>query len=118
MNFISRSMFAVTAAGALALKFSTSTLAAAVDAAAAKDLAQDNDCFKCHAVDKAKKGPSFKKTAAKYKGKEEEGMKGIIKQITTGPKIKMDDGTEKEHKIIDTKDQGQISNLAHWILAQ
>lgn len=44
---------------------------AAVDADAAQALAKKNDCFKCHAVDKTKKGPSLKKIAAKYKGKPE-----------------------------------------------
>lgn len=118
MSFIPRSMLAIAAAGTVALMFSSSSLAASVDADAAKDLAQDNDCFKCHSIDKPKKGPSFKKTAAKYKGKEAEGVKDIIKQLTTGPKVKLDDGTEKEHKIIDTKDQAQIMNLVHWILSQ
>jgi len=42
---------------------------AAVDEAAAQALAKKNDCFKCHAVDKTKKGPSLKKIAAKYKEK-------------------------------------------------
>lgn len=117
MSFIPRSLLAVAAACAISLTFSSSALAATVDADAAKDLAQDNDCFKCHSIDKPKKGPSYKKIAAKYKGKEAEGEKDIIKQITTGPKVKLDDGTEKEHKIIDTKDQAQILNLAHWILS-
>ena len=30
----------------------------AVDADAAQALAKKNDCFKCHAIDKEKKGPS------------------------------------------------------------
>ena len=32
---------------------------AAVDADAAKALFKDNDCTKCHALDKTKKGPSL-----------------------------------------------------------
>ena len=39
---------------------------AAIDEEAAKSLAKKNDCFKCHAVDKTKKGPSYKKIADKY----------------------------------------------------
>ncbi|MGB4361883.1 MAG: c-type cytochrome [Rhodoferax sp.] len=35
-----------------------------VDADAAKALFKNNDCTKCHAVDKTKKGPSLKKIAA------------------------------------------------------
>ena len=92
-------------------------LAAEVDAEAAKTLAKDNDCFKCHAVDKTKKGPSYQKIAKKYKGKEAEGEAKMIKHMTTGPKVKLEDGTEEDHKIIDTKDQAEIKNLVHWILS-
>jgi cytochrome c len=89
----------------------------AVDADAAQALAKKNDCFKCHAIDKTKKGPSFKKTAAKYKGKAD-GPDKILKNITTGPKVKLEDGTEEEHKIIDSKDPKAIKNLIDWILSQ
>jgi len=94
-----------------------SAFAADVDADAAQSLAKKNDCFKCHAIDKTKKGPSYKKIAAKYAGKPE-GEDKIIKNITTGPKIKLEDGTEDEHKIIDTKDAKALKNLAQWILSQ
>ena len=90
---------------------------AAIDADAAQALAKKNDCFKCHAVDKTKKGPSLKKIAAKYKGKPD-GQEKAIKNMTTGPKVKLEDGTEEEHKIIDTKDTAQLKNLADWILSQ
>ena len=90
---------------------------AAVDEAAAKALAKKNDCFKCHAIDKSKKGPSYQKIAAKYKEKKL-GEKEAIKQMTTGPKVKLEDGTEEEHKIIETKDPKELSNLAQWILSQ
>ena len=89
---------------------------AAVDADAAKSLAKRNDCFKCHAIDKTKKGPSYKKIAAKYKGKAD-GEEKLIKNFTTGPKVKLEDGTEEEHKIIDTKDMKEMKNLANWILS-
>jgi cytochrome c len=90
---------------------------AAVDADAAQALAKKNDCFKCHAIDKTKKGPSYKKIAAKYKEKKL-GEAEAIKQMTEGKKVKLEDGTEEDHKIIDTKDQKALSNLAQWILAQ
>ena len=96
--------------------FSTQTMAA-VDADAAQALFKKNDCSKCHAVDKSKKGPALKKSAAKYKGKAE-GQANIIKNITSGAKVKLDDGSEEEHKIIDTKDQAALKNLADWVLAQ
>jgi len=90
--------------------------AQAADVDAAKALAKKNDCFKCHAVDKDKKGPSLQKIAAKYKGKAD-GEEKAIKNMTTGPKVKLEDGTEEEHKIINTKDADAIKNLAQWILS-
>lgn len=104
-------------AGAL-LSLSFGAMAADVDADAAQALAKKNDCFKCHAIDKTKKGPSYKKVAAKYKGKTAEGEEKILKNITTGPKVKLEDGTEEEHKIIDSKDPKAIKNLIDWILSQ
>lgn len=89
---------------------------AGVDEDAAKALAKKNDCFKCHAVDKTKKGPAYKKIALKYKGKPD-AEAALIKQITTGPKVKLEDGTEETHKIIETKDQGELKNLVAWILS-
>lgn len=59
----------------------------------------------------------MKKIAAKYKGKAD-GQEKVIKNITTGPKVKLDDGSEEEHKIIDTKDPAALKNVADWILSQ
>ena len=117
MNAIHKAAIKALMAGASVMLAST-VFAAGVDADAAKELADQNDCFKCHAIDKTKKGPSYKKIAAKYKGKEAEGEKNIIKNITTGPKVKLEDGTEQDHKIIDTKDAKQLDNLVRWILSQ
>ena len=97
--------------------FVSSSAVAGVDADAAKALAKRNNCFKCHALDKTKKGPSYKKIAAKYKGKAE-GEEKLITNFTTGPKVKLEDGTEEEHKVIDTKDMKEMKNLANWILSQ
>jgi cytochrome c len=95
---------------------SSGAYAADIDADAANALAKKNDCFKCHAIDKTKKGPSYKKIAAKYKGKPD-GVDKLIKNFTTGPKVKLEDGTEEDHKIIDTKDPKALNNLANWILS-
>ncbi len=84
---------------------------------AAQALAKKNDCFKCHSLDKEKKGPSYKKIAAKYKGKAD-GEEKVIKNITVPSKVKLDDGTEDDHKLVNTKDAAAIKNLAVWILAQ
>jgi cytochrome c len=89
---------------------------AAPDEEAAKALMKANDCTKCHAVDKTKKGPAFKKIAEKYKGKAD-GQSKIVTSLTTGPTVKID-GNEEKHKIVDTKDQKELKNLADWILAQ
>ena len=89
---------------------------AAVDVDAAKALAKSNDCLKCHAADKEKKGPSMKKIAEKYKGKPD-GIEKAIKNMTQGQKVKLTDGTEEEHKIIDTKDSKELKNIAEWYLS-
>ena len=109
-----KTQFAIAAVIAAAFSIPLSAMAAA-DADAAEALLKKNNCTKCHSVDKAKKGPSFKKVAEKYKGKPD-GVDKIIKNITTGPKVKLDDGSEEEHKIIDTKDPKALNNLAEWIL--
>ena len=92
----------------------------AVDAEAAKALAKQNNCLKCHAIDKVKDGPSYKSVAEKFKGKPE-AEKRLIEHITSGEKAKFADGHEEEHKIVKTsppKDMEQIKNLVQWILAQ
>jgi len=90
--------------------------ASAADAAAAKDLMKSSKCTKCHAEDRDKTGPSLKKIAAKYKGKGD-GEQAVIKAMTTGPKVKLDDGTEEEHAVVKTKDSAALKNLAQWILS-
>jgi cytochrome c len=89
---------------------------AAVDIEAAKALAKANDCLKCHAADKDKKGPSMKKIAAKYKGKPD-GQEKAIKNMTDGQMVKLTDGTEEKHKIIETKDPKELKNMADWYLS-
>lgn len=106
----------IVAAGALAFAGG----AHAADAEAAKALAKQNNCMKCHGIDKDKDGPSFKKSAAKFKGKADAESK-LLTHLTTGPKIKLEDGTEDTHKVVKTdppKDEAQIKNLIHWILEQ
>jgi cytochrome c len=109
------SLAAVLGATAISLMAMTSAHAA-VDVEAAKALSKKNDCTKCHAPDKTKKGPSLKSIADKYRGKAD-GQEKAIKNMTTGGKVKLEDGTEEEHKVIDTKDQAQLKNLADWILS-
>lgn len=89
---------------------------AQVDEDAAKALFKENECQKCHNPSKDKKGPSLKKIAGKYKQKKLD-EKEVIKHMTSGKKVKLEDGTEEEHKILDTKDLKAQSNLAKWILS-
>jgi len=90
--------------------------ASAVDEVAAKALAKKNDCFKCHAVAKSKKGPSFKKIADKYRGKTD-GQSKLITNFTTEPMVELSDGTKERHRVIDTKNMDEMKNLADWILS-
>ena len=112
-------MFARIAApiilGSIALAIAMPASAAA-DADAAQAFAKKNDCFKCHAIDKTKKGPSYKKIAAKEKDKPGIEEK-LFKHLTTGPKVKLEDGTEEDHKQLDAKDAKEIKNLISWILS-
>ena len=114
MRFVlHRSLSVAAAAAALML----SADAWAVDAAAAQQLARQSNCLKCHAVDKKKEGPAYKDVAAKYKGKPEAHAR-IIEHITSGEKVKFEDGHEEDHAIVKTKDKAQIDNFVDWILSQ
>ena len=55
----------------------------AVDADAAKALAQKSGCLACHSIDKKVLGPAFKDVAAKYKGdKSAEGK--LVAKVKAG----------------------------------
>lgn len=99
----------------IALAFMPLAQAAAVDAVAAKALFKGNDCTNCHAPEKTKKGPSLKKIAQKYAGKAD-GEAKVMNNMVAALKVKLEDGTEEDHKVIDTKDKAQMKNLAQWIL--
>lgn len=118
MNRLAIHGVSALAIGTAVLAFSPA--ASAADANAALALARQNNCLKCHAVDKDKDGPSYKKVAEKYKGKAD-AEKRLIEHITSGEKAKFPDGHEEEHKIVKTsppKDMEQIKNLVQWVLAQ
>ena len=88
-----------------------------VDETAARDLAQSSGCFKCHGVDKKKDGPAFRDSAAKYKGDPDAEAK-LIYHVTSGEKVKFDDGHEEEHKKVKTQNPSRNSQLlVDWILA-
>jgi cytochrome c len=102
----------------LAMSFAAcvATPALAVDADAAQALAKKSNCLKCHSVSAKKEGPSFKETAAKYKGQADAEQK-LVAHLTTGPTIKVE-GKEEKHQNANTKDAAEVKNLAQWILAQ
>jgi cytochrome c len=92
------------------------TPALAQDVAAAEALAKKSNCMKCHSVSAKKEGPSFKETAAKYKGKAD-AEATLVKHLTTNPKIKVD-GKQEEHDNLKTKNEAEVRNVVKWILAQ
>jgi cytochrome c len=100
-----------TAVAALAF----SLPASAQDAEAATKLLKSENCTKCHSVDKTKKGPAYQKVAAKYKGKADAQLK-LTEFLSSSPKVKLEDGSEEEHKVL--KDKAQMANLIKWVLSQ
>jgi cytochrome c len=80
--------------------------ACAAPAMAQADLAKNDGCLNCHAVDTKKVGPSFKDVAAKYKGKADaEAM--LIDKITSG----------KGHPATKAS-PADAKAIVQWVLAQ
>jgi cytochrome c len=90
---------------------------AAVDEEAAMETLHRNECTKCHDVSKTKKGPSYKKVAAKYKGKAD-GKEKLLFNVTKEPLVKLEDGTEQKHRLIDTTNKKELDNLFEFILSR
>jgi cytochrome c len=103
-------------ASLLSAAFATPALAAMSESDIEPFLKKEG-CFKCHAMDKTKKGPSYKKIAQKYKGKPD-GEEKIMKNLTTSPTVKLEDGTEEEHKEISLKDKADLKAVTNWILTR
>lgn len=117
MKHIRRMIVTASFAAFTLTGFSPAALALDVDAA--KDLAEQNNCKQCHGLKKDKDGPSFLKTAEKYKDKPN-AVDEIVKHLTSGKKVKLADGSEENHKIVKTmppNDMVQIKNLAQYILS-
>lgn len=89
---------------------------AEVDEDAAVSLAKKGNCFKCHAVDKRKKAPSYKEIAAKHQGKAD-AETYILRHITGNPMVKLDSEDER-HESPPTKDEKELRNLVKWILSR
>jgi cytochrome c len=87
----------------------------AADDAAAQATLKKSGCGKCHATSAQKEGPSFKETAAKYKGQGDAEAK-LVAHLTTSPTIKVG-GKEEKHPSVKG-DAAEAKNLAQWILSQ
>lgn len=96
--------------------FCFSANAESVDADAAKAFAKQNTCFRCHGVDKDKDGPSFTKTAAKFKA-DPKGEEKLLHHLGSGETAKFPDGHQEAHMILKSDDPKEIQNLVDWILS-
>lgn len=89
---------------------------AQVDEDAAIALAKKGNCFKCHAVDKRKKAPSYKEVAKKYSGKAS-AEQDLYLHITGTPVVNIEEGDEP-HAGPPSKDRKELDNLIRWILSR
>ncbi len=87
----------------------------AVAPMAVQRLARKNDCFKCHAVEREKDGPSWVSVAEKYREKAGAREK-LYTHLTTAPIIDLKGDPEK-HKQLKDLEPGQINALVDWILS-
>ncbi|MFI3188741.1 class I cytochrome c [Crenothrix sp. D3] len=89
---------------------------AAVDVDAAKALAKQNNCFRCHGTDKDKDGPAWNKIAAKFKA-DPKGEEKLLHHLSSGETAKFADGHEEAHPILKSDDASANQNLVDWILS-
>lgn len=87
-----------------------------VDEDAAVALAKKGNCFKCHAVEKRKKAPSYREVAKKYSNKPD-AERSLFLHITGKPVLKLEDGDEP-HAGPPTENPSELSNLIKWILSR
>ena len=81
-----------------------------------KSLMKKNNCFKCHAENKAKDGPSYKEIAEKNRGKPDIEAK-FYKRVTTFEKVEIK-GKQEDHEPLKTKDENEIRAIVRWILSR
>ena len=65
---------------------------------------------------RSKDAPAFRDVAAKYQGKPDAETR-LIHHITSGERVKFEDGHEEDHKIVKRKDPAAIKNRVDWILS-
>jgi len=91
-------------AAVLAGSMSVAGVAMAQDAST---LAESSGCLKCHTVDKKKKGPSFKTSAAAYKKAGLSGDKAVAKM-------------KEAHEADDLKNlksDADLKTILNWVLS-
>jgi cytochrome c len=108
---IMKSQLISTAMALVALALSSQSYAAAPPPVMKK-----SGCANCHSLDKKKVGPSYKETAAKYKGDAGAAAK-LHTHLTTNPKV-MVDGKEEAHASLKTTNDDDVKAVVTWILAQ
>ncbi len=89
---------------------------AELNADAAKAFAKENNCFRCHGIDKDKDGPGWNKIAAKFKA-DPKGEEKLLRHLSSGEKAKFPDGHEENHMILKSDDPNATKNLVEWILS-
>lgn len=100
------------------LMFAVHSVAAqTVNEDAAEALAKAGGCFKCHSVEKAKKAPSYKRIAMKYKGKAD-AEATLTKHLSGSRTVKVEDGGDESHEPPPAKDAADLKNLVYWILSR
>lgn len=87
-----------------------------LDVAAAEQAIKDNNCHKCHTVDRKKDGPAYRDVAAKFR-QEADSEEKVIHHITAGELVKFPDGHKERHKKIKLSSQDEVINVARWILS-
>ena len=87
---------------------------AQVDVGAAEALLKKSGCMKCHSVSADKDGPSFKKTAAKYKGKADAAAT-LHSELKSG-KMKVD-GKDVKHAAFKGSD-AELKSVVDYILSR
>lgn len=107
---------ALAAVSVLALCLTVDTQAADVDADAAQAFAKQNNCFKCHGIDKDKVGTAWNKISNKFKALPDAEAK-LVEHLHTGNKVKDVDGNEIDHPVLKSDDAAATKNLVDWILS-
>lgn len=84
----------------------------AKEASAANELAKNNGCFSCHALDEKIVGPAYSKVAAKYSD-DKDAVASLAQAIRNGSAGKWGRAAMPAH---GSMNQDDINLLARWVL--